>query len=158
MRAGVPFRQSHHLVGQVVRRAEELGCALRALPLADLQAINPAFPPRWRRVWDFERSVEQRIRPRRHGALGGAGAGRGVTQLIGLSPDLADALAVAARCSCADLPYSLPFAICSSLASRHRQLSRVPQVEERRPLLRSRTDELFKNGQALPSQLFRGID
>ena len=60
VRAGVPFRQSHHLVGQAVRRAEELGCALRDVPLADLQAISPHFTPDMADVWDFERSVEQR--------------------------------------------------------------------------------------------------
>ncbi len=58
--AGVSFRQSHHLVGQAVRRAEELGCALRAVPLADLQAISPAFTAEMAAIWDFERSVEQR--------------------------------------------------------------------------------------------------
>ncbi len=57
---GVPFRESHHLVGRVVRRAEELGCALRDLPLADLQTISPHFTPAVAAVWDFERSVEQR--------------------------------------------------------------------------------------------------
>ena len=60
VRAGVPFRQSHHLVGQVVRRAEELGCALRDVPLTDLQAISPTFTADMAAVWDFERSVEQR--------------------------------------------------------------------------------------------------
>jgi len=60
VRAGVPFRQSHHLVGQAVRRAEELGCALRDVPLADLQAISPHFTAEMATVWDYERSVEQR--------------------------------------------------------------------------------------------------
>ncbi len=60
VRAGVPFRQSHHLVGRVVRRAEELGCPLRAVPLAELQAISPHFTADMAAVWDFERSVEQR--------------------------------------------------------------------------------------------------
>ncbi len=58
--AGVPFRQSHHLVGQAVRRAEELGCALRDLSLAELQAISPHFTAEMSAIWDFERSVEQR--------------------------------------------------------------------------------------------------
>ena len=58
--AGVPFRPSHHLVGQVVRRAEELRCALRDLPLAELRAISPHFMAEMSAVWDFERSVEQR--------------------------------------------------------------------------------------------------
>ncbi len=60
VRAGVPFRQSHHLVGQVVRRAEALGCALRDVPLADLQAISPYFTAEMAAVWDFEHSIEQR--------------------------------------------------------------------------------------------------
>ncbi len=60
VRAGVPFRQSHHLVGRAVRLAEERGCALRELSLADLQNISPYFTAEVSAVWDFERSVEQR--------------------------------------------------------------------------------------------------
>jgi len=60
VRRGVPFRQSHHLVGQVVRRAEALGCALSAVPLADLQAISPVFTVECAAVWNAEQSVEQR--------------------------------------------------------------------------------------------------
>jgi len=60
VRRGVPFRQSHHLVGQAVRRAEELDCALRDLPVVELQAISPHFGPEVAAVWDYERSVEQR--------------------------------------------------------------------------------------------------
>ena len=61
VRAGVPFRESHHLIGRVVRRAEELGCPLRSVPPADLHAISPHFStPEMANVWDFERSVEQR--------------------------------------------------------------------------------------------------
>ena len=60
VRRGVPFRQSHHVVGRVVRRAEELACALNALPLAELQAISPVFTADVSTVWDMEQSVEQR--------------------------------------------------------------------------------------------------
>ncbi len=60
VRRGVPFRQSHRLVGQAVRRAESLQVSLRALPLAEYQAISPAFGPDLYEVFDFERSVEQR--------------------------------------------------------------------------------------------------
>jgi argininosuccinate lyase len=60
VRRGMPFRETHHLVGRVVRRAEELGCTLRALPLAELQAISSSFTAETAQVWDFERSVEQR--------------------------------------------------------------------------------------------------
>jgi len=60
VRQGVPFRETHHLVGQAVQRAETLGCALRDLPLAELQAISPHFSGDMVEVWNFERSVEQR--------------------------------------------------------------------------------------------------
>ena len=60
VRAGVPFREAHHLVGQAVRRSEETGRGLRDLPLAELQAIDPRFPTDVAAIWDFERSVEQR--------------------------------------------------------------------------------------------------
>ena len=60
VRKGVPFRESHHLVGQAVRRAEELGVPLKALELAEYQAIHPAFAEDVYEVFDFWRSVEAR--------------------------------------------------------------------------------------------------
>jgi argininosuccinate lyase len=60
VRKGVPFRQSHHLIGRVVRRAEELGLSLKELNLADYQAIHPAFAQDVYAVFDFQRSVELR--------------------------------------------------------------------------------------------------
>ncbi|MGD2206403.1 MAG: argininosuccinate lyase, partial [Anaerolineae bacterium] len=60
VRRSVPFRQSHHLIGQAVRRAEELGVSLKALPLAEYQAIHPAFAQDVYDVFDFQRSVEAR--------------------------------------------------------------------------------------------------
>lgn len=60
---GVPFRESHNLVGQVVRAAEQRYCSLRDLSLSDLQAIHPAFTEDALTIWDFERSVEQRSAP-----------------------------------------------------------------------------------------------
>jgi argininosuccinate lyase len=60
VRRGVPFRESHHLVGQVVQRSETLRCPLRDVPLADLQAISPHFDAGIEQVWDFTASVEQR--------------------------------------------------------------------------------------------------
>ncbi len=38
---GLPFRQSHHITGQVVKRAEQLGVGLSDMPLQALQAIEP---------------------------------------------------------------------------------------------------------------------
>ncbi len=60
VRKGIPFRQSHHIVGQVVRRAEELGLSLREMPLSELRAISPQFDEDVAEVWDFEHSVERR--------------------------------------------------------------------------------------------------
>ncbi len=60
VRRGVPFRESHELVGQAVKRAEARGMGLRELPLAEYQAISPRFGADVVEVFDFERSVEQR--------------------------------------------------------------------------------------------------
>ncbi|MCX7680349.1 MAG: argininosuccinate lyase [Anaerolineae bacterium] len=60
VRKGIPFRESHHLVGRAVRRAEELGVSLRELELSEYQAIHPAFGKDLYTVFDFRRSVEMR--------------------------------------------------------------------------------------------------
>jgi argininosuccinate lyase len=60
VRKGVPFRQSHHLIGAVVRRAEELGVPLNALELSEYRAVHPAFAEDVYEVFDFERSVAAR--------------------------------------------------------------------------------------------------
>lgn len=60
VRQGVPFRQGHHLVGQAVRRAEDLGVPLKELSLAEYQAIHSAFAEDLYEVFDFQRSVEAR--------------------------------------------------------------------------------------------------
>ncbi len=57
---GVPFREAHHIVGRVVRRAEELGLPLPALPLSELRAISPYFEADVETVWDVEAAVERR--------------------------------------------------------------------------------------------------
>ena len=60
VRKGVPFRESHHLVGQVVRQAEALDVPLPGLELSHYQAIHPAFEADLYAVFDFRRSVELR--------------------------------------------------------------------------------------------------
>jgi len=57
---GIPFRRSHHIVGQVVQLAEQRGVSLAALTLDDLQRIHPSFDADALTVWNFERSVAQR--------------------------------------------------------------------------------------------------
>ncbi len=58
--AGLPFRQAHHATGQIVKRAEEMGCTLAELPLADLQAVEPAITAAVYDVLDVDRSVASR--------------------------------------------------------------------------------------------------
>ena len=60
VRKGVPFRESHHLVGQLVGRAEELGVRLSALTLEQMREVSPHFGPDVWAVFDFEASVEAR--------------------------------------------------------------------------------------------------
>ncbi len=60
VRRGVPFRESHHLVGRAVQRAEALGVALQQLPLEAYGAIHPAFGEDVFEVFDFRRSVATR--------------------------------------------------------------------------------------------------
>jgi len=60
VRRGVPFRQSHELVGRAVRRAEALGLPLRELPLTEFQTISDAFESDLYAVFDHRRSVEAR--------------------------------------------------------------------------------------------------
>ncbi|MGD2104271.1 MAG: argininosuccinate lyase, partial [Anaerolineae bacterium] len=57
---GVSFRQSHHLVGEAVRTAENLGVSLNQLELDAYQAISPAFAGDVYDVFDVRRSVEAR--------------------------------------------------------------------------------------------------
>lgn len=57
---GVPFRQTHHIAGTVVRKAEEKGVSIAELELPDLEQISPQFEADIVDVFDFERSVERR--------------------------------------------------------------------------------------------------
>ncbi len=58
--AGLPFRRAHHATGQIVKRAEALGCTLAELPLAELQAVEPAITAAVYDVLDPARSVASR--------------------------------------------------------------------------------------------------
>jgi argininosuccinate lyase len=62
---GVPFREAHGLVGQVVRRAQALGVHIDQLALADLQSISASFQEDVARVYDFQAAVNRKA------ALGG---------------------------------------------------------------------------------------
>lgn len=56
----VPFRQTHHIAGAIVRKGEESGVSILDLSLKDLQEISPVFEKVIVEVFDFERSVEKR--------------------------------------------------------------------------------------------------
>ena len=58
--AGLPFRRAHHATGSIVRRAEALGCTLAELPLAELQAVEPAITDAVYDVLDPAQSVASR--------------------------------------------------------------------------------------------------
>jgi argininosuccinate lyase len=58
---GVPFRDAHHTVGRLVRRAEELGVQLDQLPRAELAALHPGMTlERIDGVFNVEAAVERR--------------------------------------------------------------------------------------------------
>src|SRR5437763_2276307 len=77
--AGLPFRRAHHATGQIVKRAEALGCTLAELPLAELQAVEPAITAAVYDVLDPGRSAASR------------------TSFGGTAPDRVRAAAAAAR-------------------------------------------------------------
>jgi hypothetical protein len=58
--ADVPFREAHHITGRTVRMAEERACALDALPLADLQAIDARIDARVFDALSVDASVASR--------------------------------------------------------------------------------------------------
>ena len=60
VRKGIPFRESHGLVGQAVRRAETLDVPLREMSLKTYQTVSPAFESDLYEELDFEVAVERR--------------------------------------------------------------------------------------------------
>ena len=58
--AGLPFRDAHHVTGRAVALAEEKGCELAELSLADLQAIHPDITDKVFDVLTVEASVASR--------------------------------------------------------------------------------------------------
>jgi argininosuccinate lyase len=57
---GIPFRNAHHLTGVLVKRADELHCALAELPLAEMQRVEPRVTKAVFDVLTVERSVASR--------------------------------------------------------------------------------------------------
>ena len=59
-RKGMPFRQAHHAVGEVVRLAGDEQIDLSEIALPKLQEISPLFSQDVEMVFDFAQSVAQR--------------------------------------------------------------------------------------------------
>ena len=57
---GLPFRDAHHVTGALVRLAEEKGCTLAGLPLAEMQAVEPRITAAVFAVLSVEHSVASR--------------------------------------------------------------------------------------------------
>jgi argininosuccinate lyase len=60
VRKGVPFRDTHHISGQVVALAERQGRPMDQLTVKELQAVDKRFGNDVKGVFDYQRSVEQR--------------------------------------------------------------------------------------------------
>ncbi len=56
----MPFREAHHVTGKIVRLAEERGLALDAVPLSEMQAIEPHITSAVFGVLSVENSVASR--------------------------------------------------------------------------------------------------
>jgi argininosuccinate lyase len=61
VRRGMPFREAHGKVGQLVRRTLELDVGLHQLSLAEYQAVVPDLDASIYAVFDFEQSVASKI-------------------------------------------------------------------------------------------------
>ena len=57
---GLPFREAHHVSGTIVAMATERGCDLDALPLADMQAVEPRITAAVLDVLSCEAAVAMR--------------------------------------------------------------------------------------------------
>ena len=59
-KAGLPFREAHHVTGKAVKLAEEKAIGLEELPLGELQKLNPAITADVFSVLSVENSVKSR--------------------------------------------------------------------------------------------------
>jgi argininosuccinate lyase len=57
---GLPFREAHHITGTLVRLAEQKGCGLADLALAEMQKVEPRITEQIRATLSVEAAVESR--------------------------------------------------------------------------------------------------
>jgi len=60
VRKGVPFRETHHISGAVVRLGEETNTSVDKLTLEQLQSIDKRFDDDVMNVWNYNESVERK--------------------------------------------------------------------------------------------------
>jgi argininosuccinate lyase len=60
VRRGVPFRESHEVVGRLVRRSEEAGVGLAEMDASAFHEEHPAFGTDVHEIFDWNRSVDSR--------------------------------------------------------------------------------------------------
>ena len=63
VRKGRPFRQAHHVVGQVVALAEQGNISLDRLTLAEFQSVDPDFGPDVLMVFRLQKALDRRNMP-----------------------------------------------------------------------------------------------
>ena len=61
--AGLPFRESHSLVGRLVKEAEKMGTPLDRVPVQVAAGIHPALGTALGQLGDWQASVERRATP-----------------------------------------------------------------------------------------------
>jgi argininosuccinate lyase len=57
---GLPFREAHHVTGRIVALADERGCSLKKLSIADLRSVEPRITEDIFSVLDAANSVKSR--------------------------------------------------------------------------------------------------
>ena len=60
VKKSVPFRETHHISGAVVKKAEDNDTTIDCLELGELQKICPQFEADVEKVFDFDQAVERR--------------------------------------------------------------------------------------------------
>ncbi len=60
---GVPFREAHHVVGELVALSEKLNVALDALPYDQVANIHSRLGDDWNQVFNVQRAISKREKP-----------------------------------------------------------------------------------------------
>ncbi|MEN8240606.1 MAG: argininosuccinate lyase [Chloroflexota bacterium] len=57
---GVPFREAHHKIGEVIRYSEENKIPLSKIPISILKTITPRFEENFKRTFDFKQAIDRK--------------------------------------------------------------------------------------------------